>query len=323
MNRLIERINYIKKLPQPEQKSKEWFELRHNMITASDIGTVIGVNPYETIFNFIQKKCGVISVNFNNKFVHHGKKYENIAALYYENLYNVKTDEYGLIQSDKYSFLGASPDRICSESTLDGNTSDMVGRMIEIKCPYKRAIKTSGEIYGVICPQYYWCQVQLQLEVCDLDECDFFQCDIKEYNNYHEWLEDLNNDVHYEEQNIDKNVNPLITRGCIIQLLPKSNHNIYEAKYIYPDTLNKTDDEYHNWIYENIINLQNDKLSNLYYFDRVLYWRIKKSHKVTITRDKEWFINNVNKMENVWKTVQYYRNNINELNKINFKIVDN
>ena len=53
--------------------------------------------------------------------------------------------------------------------------------MLEIKCPTRRKINSTGEVKGVICPIHYWDQVQIQLACCDLDECDFWQCDIKEY----------------------------------------------------------------------------------------------------------------------------------------------
>ena len=90
---------------------------------------------------------------------------------------NVSTSEFGLIGHPKYSFLGASPDRICNHYKLDGiHKSKYVGRMLEIKCPLVRKIKMSGPIVDNICPIYYWIQVQLQLECCDLEECDFWQC---------------------------------------------------------------------------------------------------------------------------------------------------
>ena len=101
-----------------------------------------------------------------------------------ENIYNVKVDEYGLIPhlpEPRVSFIGASPDGIASHYKLDNSFSDRIGRMLEIKCPYSRKIITEGEIDGTICPHYYWCQVQQQLECCDLDYCDFWQCNLKEY----------------------------------------------------------------------------------------------------------------------------------------------
>ena len=45
--------------------------------------------------------------------------------------------------------------------------------MVEIKCPPRRKFTKTV-------PSHYWMQVQGQLEVCGLDECDFFQVKIDE-----------------------------------------------------------------------------------------------------------------------------------------------
>ena len=68
-----------------------------------------------------------------------------------------KSHEIGLVQHRDYPWLGASP---------DGITED--GLLIEIKCPLTRKIEPKV-------PKHYWPQVQLQLEITDLEECDFIQ----------------------------------------------------------------------------------------------------------------------------------------------------
>ena len=108
----------------------------------------------------------------------------------YEHIYNVKVTEFGCLPSEKYKFLGASPDGICSAHTLDGKFSDKLGTMLEIKCPFKRPIKHGGEINGEICPNYYFWQIQQQLQCCNLYKCDFWQCNIAEYNSREEYLMD-------------------------------------------------------------------------------------------------------------------------------------
>ena len=55
--------------------------------------------------------------------------------------------------------------------------------MLEIKCPPKRQF--TDEV-----PLHYWMQMQGQLEVCDLEECDFLQVKIEEYNSFREYVED-------------------------------------------------------------------------------------------------------------------------------------
>ena len=46
-------------------------------------------------------------------------------------------------------------------------------------------------ITGII-PPVYFAQVQGQLEVCDLEYCDFLECEIREYNNKLEFFQDTN-----------------------------------------------------------------------------------------------------------------------------------
>jgi hypothetical protein len=57
--------------------------------------------------------------------------------------------------------------------------------MLEIKCPWKR--KKTETI-----PDQYYHQIQGQLEVCDLDECDYLECYIVEYMNRMEMMNDKN-----------------------------------------------------------------------------------------------------------------------------------
>jgi predicted phage-related endonuclease len=40
-------------------ESEAWLKLRGNMLTASDAGTAIGVNKYETPDDLLRKKCGI------------------------------------------------------------------------------------------------------------------------------------------------------------------------------------------------------------------------------------------------------------------------
>jgi hypothetical protein len=70
----------------------------------------------------------------------------------------------------KYDYIAASPDGI----NVDSN-NERYGRMVEIKNIYNR------EIDGIPTDNY-WIQMQFQMEVCDLDECDFSETRMKEYS---------------------------------------------------------------------------------------------------------------------------------------------
>jgi putative phage-type endonuclease len=310
--------------PQPEQRTQEWFDYRYNRITASDMATAIDSNPYESVESFICKKCDPNFPFLDNDFVFHGKKYEQIATMLYEHLYNSKVTEFGCLPSEKYKFLGASPDGIGSKSTLDYKYNERLGYMLEIKCPYVRYIKKKGKIAGGICPYYYYCQVQQQLECCNLDNCDFIQCKIEEYADRDEYLLDTLHEFKITEDTDGREIvaNNIMSKGYLLQFLPikfeptfaEDKHH-YKSFYIYPPRLTMTSCEYTEWVLSNLNNWKTkypDRADN-YYFDKVIYWKIVEAHTVTIPRDVTWFNSIFPILEKTWEKVLFYRNNLDQL----------
>lgn len=354
----IDIFRYLSSIKYPKQRSSEWFILRDELISASDGGTVVGLNPHEQEFGFITKK--VHGKPFKSSVdCYHGRKYEQVATMIYEYRMNVKVKEFGLCRHPKYKFLGASPDGIVSEfklKTRDGRTWDeinaeleliedpkdkqkyleafgfktrFVGRMLEIKCPLRRKIildENAPEVYGVhgekitdlakdvkrgVCPTYYWVQVQLQLQCCELDECDFWQSEIWEYPDKEDFLADT-----------DKN-HPWLSKqtghekGVVIQLLPiehvnnrslEYNDRIYEySEFIYQPRLDMTPLEIDQWVLHTLANLKNTHKGKV--FERILYWRVMVTRCTTIKRDDEWFEKNLHKFETMWNYVEYFRTN--------------
>jgi len=332
---LFNQYEYLINLPQPVQKSKEWFDMRNNMVTASNCGAVIGECKYQSIKQTLIDKIGLGEKFKENKFVYHGKKYEKVAIMIYEIIYNSKVGEFGLIQHPTISYLGASPDGISMSLTLDGKINKYLGRMLEIKCPPARKIINYGKIKGNICPDYYWVQVQIQLECCNLPECDFWQCHLVEYNNESEFNNDLVDDlVHTDSEIFNQDINTeienepepkyidkRIRKGAIIELLPIDRSKIpknelveWYGKYIYPPTILMTPSEYKIWTTNTINNLDKlyPELTNEYKFSKVVYWKLENSHNELITRQIEWFDKYKNQFEKFWNRVLYYRNRLDE-----------
>lgn len=149
-------IAHLISLQYDAQRSEEWLKLRGNMITASDAATVIGVNPYETVDDFILKKCGYKKF-FGNDATAHGNKYEDEARDIWCKRTGEVCHEIGLYPHPEYDWLGGSPDGI-TES----------GKLVEIKCPLKRHI--TDEV-----PVHYMPQLQLLMHILDLKEAVFIQ----------------------------------------------------------------------------------------------------------------------------------------------------
>jgi len=273
---LRNQVQVLKKIFQPEQKSKEWYEMRENLLTASDWGTILGDNHYAKPESVLLKKCGEETFFPQRALdaMNWGNKYEDVAVSVYEYRNNLKVLEFGCLKHPNISFLGASP---------DGITED--GVMLEIKCP------TSREITGIP-PAYYWCQVQGQLEVCELDRCDFLECNFKEYEDETMYL----NDSYENDNKLNKFGNE---KGIIAEFYKKS-----EKKYIYkyaPVCVLGVNME--KWKIEIIEQTQNDDL-RFYSFS---YWYLEIISCVPIYRNQEWFNKAQFELGIFWDYVLKYR----------------
>ncbi len=148
------------------QRTPEWYEARNTMITASDFAQALGCGKFGTQKQFYQKKCGYEEISFDSFSapLKWGVKYEPVACDAYAHKNGVTMHEFGLLRHPDIPWVGASPDGITE-----------LGVMVEIKCPFKR--KITGEI-----PTQYYYQMQGQLDVCGLHECDFLECEFLEYD---------------------------------------------------------------------------------------------------------------------------------------------
>ena len=173
ITKMEKKINILKRKYQPEQKSNEWYLFRHNRLTASSVWKAFSSEATKN--QLIYDKCKPFDIEkFNNVStetpMHWGNKYEPVSIMFYEKHYNTKVDDYGCLVHDKYPFLAASPDGI-NNCPL----SERYGRMLEIKNIVNR------DINGI--PKFeYWIQMQIQMEVCDLNECDFLETRFTEYD---------------------------------------------------------------------------------------------------------------------------------------------
>ena len=178
---------------------------------------------------------------------------------------NARIREFGCIEHPVYNFLAASPDGIViSENNY--------GRMIEIKNVVSRVID------GIPKKEYY-IQMQLQMEVCNLDECDFVETKFIEYDGYQEYVED-NADV----------------KGIILSFI---GENGYIYKYM---PFNKTIEEIDIWMEE-------IKQSTPATWFKNIYWKLDVFSCVLVKRNKEWFNCAINPLKEIWDIICMERQN--------------
>ena len=289
----MERVKVLRNKPQPAQRSPEWYELRANMFTASsDIANILG-RGYEkgpAVYKHLMlKKNGHDLKGFKgNEATRWGQKYEDIICMVYSQRTDTQVEEFGLIQHDKHTFIGASPDGI-------GVAGKNAGVMLEIKCPYRRVI--TG-----IPKDYYLVQMLTQLEVCDLEFCDFAEATINEYANEEEFLADsILEDPNKTKFDLEKG----IIGEYYNTYIPIDNPD--NVKFCYPP-LNLNPEEKKKWIQEQ--SFAGHK------FKRFIYWKIDNWSCVRVVRDRKWWEDAFPKIQKAWEDVLSYRNDRDSLLKL-------
>lgn len=287
METLAEKIQELRSLPQPTQRTKEWYHFRHNLITASNAYKAF--ESQATKNQLIYEKCQPIPssteptqmVNVNSTF-HWGQKYEPLSVMMYEHLYNTKIEDFGCIQHKTHKFLGASPDGI----NVDSNNTELYGRMLEIKNIVNR------EITGIP-KKEYWIQTQLQMEVCDLDECDFLETKFVEYEN----------SIAYYDDN-HESLNSCLSRkgehkGIVMYFSTKEGR----PHYVYLPLILTNEEQITQWEEDTL-----DKFEGLgMTWIKNCYWKLEKLSCVLITRNKKWFLDNIGAIADIWSIIERER----------------
>ena len=283
LEKMKKKIEFLESLYQPEQKTEEWYSHRHGLITASSVWKAFGSPSVQN--QLIYEKCMPFDptkysrVNTESS-LHWGQKYEVLSKQLYEEINGTKVQEFGCIRhpNSNYYFIGASPDgiNVCPLSPL-------YGRLVEIKNVVSR------EINGIP-KEDYWIQMQIQMEVCNLPECDFEETKFTEYED-----EDaFNADSDETNDSLKWNYNLNGKRRGVIVYFAKDEKPFYQ--YAPLDITTKV--EFDAW-FEETVNTH-DKLTWI----KNIYWRLEVYSCVLVLRNKEWFKNAVVKIEELWKIIE-------------------
>ena len=173
-------LKELLKLPLMKQRTTEWFDARKTRLTASDLYDAIKVSrdssDSSVSIKLAKKKANIVAadtINYNAiPALKWGTMFEPMATrCYSQKMNDIAIHDFGLICDTNNEHFGASPDGI-----------NELGIMLEIKCPYSRKI-----VDGVI-PDKYKMQIQGQLAVCKLKECDYIECIFKSLESEEEYL---------------------------------------------------------------------------------------------------------------------------------------
>lgn len=278
IDKIRETIEWITSQPQPSQRTDEWYEFRNNLLSASSLWKALG-SPAQ-INSLIYEKCKAFNSEYERVSygtstpMHWGVKYEPVTIMIYEDLYKTKVGEFGCIRHTSYDFIGASPDGINIEPS-----SIKYGTMLEIKNIVNR------EISGIP-KEEYWIQTQIQMETCNLDNCDFVETRIKEYENEEDFY---NNKTHSNY------------RGVVLYFINNNINESNEPVYHYmPLNIPLIKENIDEWITQTKKECQTN---NLILFNTI-YWYLDEISCVLIKRNREWFAAAIDKIKDVWDIIQ-------------------
>ena len=251
-------IERILSFPVQVQRSAEWYALRYDRFSASNLWKLFG-SPSQ-VNSLIYEKCkghnteqpqnnDVLMPNARNW----GIKYEPVTVQIYEDMFHTKVNtNFGCLPHPTLP-IGASPDGIVT----DDPSSERYGRLVEIKNIFNR------DIDGIPSEEY-WIQMQTQLEVCQLEMCDFVETRFKEYPTYEGYVEDAT--VKY--------------KGIILFYLAK-NPETHKSKHVYMP-LSITDSE--EWIEKT-----SEELRDSHVLYEKNYWYLDEISCVQVERNAVWF----------------------------------
>jgi len=269
-------IEAMMAVPTQTQRTPEWYAFRYNLLTASAVYKALGSKAMRN--SLICEKCAPIrEIKVNPQAMldgafHHGIKYEPLSALYYEHVNGATLQEFGCIPHPEYPFLGASPDGVNVNPA-----SPTYGRAVEIKNPISRVITGNPKLE-------YWVQVQMQLAVCGLDQCDFLETKFEEYAGRTEF--DADGDFLTTADGKMKGMFMYVLEGDA-------------GKYVYPP-FQCSECEFQEW--------EKATLSTTAWVHTIC-WKLAAVSCVLIEYNKEWFARAVPAFKELWDTILAEREN--------------
>ena len=293
---LKQQVLHLQKHKQYPQKTPEWYKVRNEMFTASsDVCKILNQSKYGSSQDAICKKINGGGTFKGNKFTRFGNKYEQIGIQIYESRYNKTVISFGLLSHPSIAWLGASP---------DGITTD--GRLIEIKVPFTR------ELTGEVLTEYF-VQMQTQMEVCDLDVCDFLECKITEYLNKHHYDQDVfdetqitfldiiprTTDLNLVKVPQDRRTADGLEKGMIGRVGYYSTGD--NNQYFYPP-MDMNSMQQYSWLLDKQEQLKKEHNLAMH----IDYWKLETNAFTEVCRDRKWWqMNQVEaKLADAWSQVQ-------------------
>ena len=280
-------VNTLAASIQVTQRTPEWYKQSKTLLTASEFSNVLGTP--RAVSNLALQKVAPLSDNLRQNTTacctpemgpfDWGIRFEPVVKQVLERMDRIQILEMGRVVHPTNPRLAASPDGII----IGADDPSRIGRLLEIKCPITR--KIDGTI-----PQDYWYQMQIQMEVTDIDECDYVEMSFESGYKTHAYTIEDSKDTCAPLLYDIESARPMYCGHAWLLQDPES----LDLKYVYTVT-EKDAAEAAGWCIQEAIP-----------------WHVKKIFRTTVLRNREWYVSTLIKQEEFWKRVEDARQGLIE-----------
>ena len=267
-----DKINDILNRPQVAQRTDTWYSDGLKYLTASQFGTLYA-SP-RTRAMLVLEKAGVNPVERHGQRLvctsdmmtpfDWGIRFEPAVRAIYSALTDTTVADVGRLFHKTLDRLAASPDGLVISTGSEGVSR--LGRLVEYKAPVSRKL-----IQKI--PSEYYMQMQIQMEVADIDHCDY--CEIKFYSAYNDKMR-------------EPFPKPTLYRGYVALIMKDGVLDRYEYSPLNPPA---------DWTYTAEEGV-NERVYEL------IPWWLDDYYMETVGRDKVWFEGAKTVMDTFWHDVE-------------------
>jgi hypothetical protein len=178
-----EKIHEILNRPQVTQRTEEWYKEGLEQLTGSQFSQIFA-SP-RTRGLLVLQKAGLLEAERRSNRLccesqymtpfDWGIRFEPVVRTIYSALTSTTVADVGRLRHRTLKNLAASPDGLVIEESAVVGPSPRLGRLVEYKAPVTRKLVQK-------IPSEYMMQMQIQMEVADIDTCDY--CEMKFYSAY-------------------------------------------------------------------------------------------------------------------------------------------
>lgn len=281
-----EKIQSILDRPQVAQRTDQWYLEGLKYLTGSQFSQLFA-SPYIRGQLVVEKAGLSPPVQRSNRLVctmeetgpfDWGIRFEPVVRAVYMDLTQTFVTDVGRLYHGTLENLAASPDGLVTDTAPEA--AHRLGRLVEYKAPPTRKLMQK-------IPKEYYMQMQVQMEVADIDACDY--CEMKFYSPYKGKMTETHPIVQNEGETQGKHY-----RGWIALIMSDGMLNRYEYS---PFGVQGTD-------WAGALEARLGPTERVY---ELIPWALEEYYLETVARDRVWWASIMPAVDGFWADVEAAR----------------